>query len=166
VNAKGIQPTFEKVQAIHEAPTPTTVTELQAFLGSSQFLWVFPEKQIRCASATAQSATKDVPWNWTSVHERAYKEAKELLQKDDLLVHYDEKMPLLLSCDSSSYGLGAVFSHELPNGKEAPIAYFSRSLSKAEKNYSQTDKEALAIVAAVTKFHQYLFGRKFKVVRS
>jgi len=60
------------------------------------------------------------------------------------------------------YGLTAVLSHQL-GPDEQPIAFASRSLAPAEKNYSQIDKETLAIVFGVKHFHQYLFGRKFVI---
>ena len=78
-----------------------------------------------------------------------------------MLAHYNPKYPLRLAADASSYGLGAVISHVFPSGVERPIAYASRTLTASERNYSQLEKEALSLVFAVRKFHQYLYGRHF-----
>ncbi|KAG8172437.1 hypothetical protein JTE90_019371, partial [Oedothorax gibbosus] len=164
VNARGIQPTVDKVKAIREAPSPTNVVELQAFLGLLNFYGSFLKRRSDILEPLHKLLQKDVPWEWTAEHEEAYKASKGLLTTDDLLVHYDEKLPLILTSDASSYGLGSVLSHLLPNGKEAPVAYYSRTMTKTERNYSQTDKEALAILAGVKKFHSYLLGRRFRIV--
>ena len=84
-----------------------------------------------------------------------------MLIAPNLLVHFDENKPLMLSCDASPYGVGAVLSHLMDNQSDKPIAYASRSLSTVERKYSQLDKEALAILFGVSKFHHYLYGRHF-----
>ena len=71
-------------------------------------------------------------------------------------MYYSDQLELLLSCDASPYGVEAVLSHQMHDGSERPVAYASRSLAPAEKNYAQLDREALAIVFRVTKFRQYL----------
>ena len=75
----------------------------------------------------------------------------------------DPHKPLVLACDASNYGIGAVLSHIVNVGEERPITYISCTLSPAEKHYSQLEKEALAIVFAVKKFHHYLIGRHFTI---
>ncbi len=83
----------------------------------------------------------------------AFKEAKRQLTSTQVLTHYDRKKPLLLSCDASPYGVGAVISHRLDSEGERTIAFASRTLSSAEK---QLDKEALSIIFGIKKFQQYL----------
>lgn len=78
-----------------------------------------------------------------------------------LLVHFDPDCSLSLSCDASPYG---VLSHQLEDGSDQLIAYASRSLAPAEKKYAQLEKEALAIVFGVKKFHHCLFGRDFTIL--
>ena len=69
-----------------------------------------------------------------------------------------------MTCDTSGYGVGSVFAQKDSDDNEHPIAFVSRSLAPAKKNYSQLDKEALAIIFAVKCFHQYLFGRTFVII--
>ena len=88
---------------------------------------------------------------------------KNALQDDTLLVHYDASRQLVLACDASQYGLGGVLSHIMDDGQERTIAYTSRTMTAAETNYSQLEKEVLAVVFAVGKFHDYLYGRQFMI---
>ena len=74
------------------------------------------------------------------------------------------KLEVQLAVDASLFGLGAVISHITTEGEERPIAYASRSLTPAEKNYSVIEKEALAIIFAIRKFQQFLYGRRFTLL--
>ena len=78
-------------------------------------------------------------------------------------MHYDESKPLVLACDASQYSLGAVLSHVMDDGKERPVAYASWTLTPAKKNYSQIEKEGLAVIFGVKKFHNFLFGGHFSI---
>ena len=70
----------------------------------------------------------------------------------------------MLRCDAAFDGIGAAIFHPSDNGPDRPIAFMSRVLQPAEKNYSATDREALAIYFGVSKFSQYLLGRKFTLL--
>ena len=100
-------------------------------------------------------------FKWSPRCEEAFKKAKDSLSSSNVLVHYDPSLPVILESDASQHGIGAVIFHRFPNGDERSIAYASRFLNSSEKNYSQIEKEGLAIVFGVTKFYMYLFGRKF-----
>ena len=103
-------------------------------------------------------------WSWESSQQVAFSKAKELLTSASVLVHYEPDRELVLACDASEYGVGAVLSHHFEEGFDRPIAFASRTLAPAERKYSQLDKEALAIVFGVDKFHQYLYGRHFTIL--
>ena len=89
---------------------------------------------------------KGTPWKWGKRQSQAFEAAKKCLQSEQLLVHFDDQKPLYLSCDASPYGVGAVLSHRSADGTDRPIGYMSRSLSSAERGYSQLEKEALSVI--------------------
>ena len=106
---------------------------------------------------------KDVVWKWEVEQQEAFDKAKNQLQLSDVLLRYDPEKELVVSCDASPYGVGAALSHVMEDGSERPVACASSTLSAAERNYCHLDKEALAVVFAVKKFHQFLYGRHFKI---
>ena len=81
-----------------------------------------------------------------------------------VFVHFDLKLPIVLACDAMSFGIGAVLAHKMPDGTEKPIGFASRTLSAAEKQYSQIEKEGLSCVFGVQRFHAYLIGRHFSLI--
>ena len=164
VDGDGLHPVQEKISAIKNAPVPKNVSELRSFLGMVQYYSRFLSGLATTLAPLHQLLKKDVPWNWTSVEQRAYETCKTSLSSDALLVHYDAKRELRLACDASSYGLGAVISHVMDDEHERPIAFASRTLSASEKNYAQIEKEALSLVFGVKRFYQFLYGRKFTLV--
>ena len=100
-------------------------------------------------------------WRWTTEQQQAFQHAKDSLTSECLLVHYDPTKELVLACNASPY---AILYHKTNDGQDKPIAFALRSLAPAEMKYSQLDKEALAIVFGVKRFHQYLFGCHFTIL--
>ena len=111
-----------------------------------------------------QLLEKDHTWEWSHKCEDASKVANRLVTSEQVLAHYDPDLPVRVACDASPYGLGAVLSHMMSDGSEKPVAFASRTLNRAEINYSQIDKEALALVWGIRKFNHYLYGRHFTPV--
>ena len=164
IDADGLHPLEDKVQALVAAPAPQNVTELKSFLGLVQYYQKFLPYLANTLAPLHGLLKKHVHWAWTSKKDDAFQRVKCHLASCKLLAHYDPKLPINLACDASPYGVGAVLSHVMPDGSEKPVAYASRSLASAEKNYSQLDKEALAIIFGVKRFHQYIYGRTFQLV--
>ena len=159
ITADGIKPNAEKVHVIRGAPRPRDVSQLRSFLGLMKFL----PNMSSILAPLSRLLQKQRPWIWGREQESAFELAKDSLMSDKLLVHFDPERELLVSCDASPYGLGAVLCHRMSDGSDKPVYYASRSLSPAEKCYSQLDKEGLAIIFAVKKFHHYLYGRQFEI---
>ena len=163
IDKDGLRPSHSKVQAIQQAPQPTNVTELKSFLGLVNYYQKFLPNLSTLLAPLHSLLRKNSRWNWSTEHSEAFMQVQNLLQSSSLLVHYDNKKPLLLACDASPYGIGAVLSHRMDDGNERPVTFISRTLAPAEKNYSQLEKEALAIVYAVRRLHHYLYGRHFTI---
>ncbi|XP_045194815.2 uncharacterized protein K02A2.6-like [Mercenaria mercenaria] len=164
IDGNGLHKTEDKIKAMVNAPNPTNVKELRSFLGLIQYYAKFLPDLATILHPLHKLLAKDAKWDWTPSCENAVMQVKEMIASDCVLMNYNPELPVLLACDSSSYGIGAVLSHKLPDGSDRPIAFASRSLNSAEKNYSQIDKEALALVWGVKKFNVYLYGRKFTLV--
>ena len=165
ISQKGLYPTKEKVHAIVEAPAPQNITQLKSFLGMLNYYSKFLPNLSTLLAPLYKLLHKKMSWQWGKAQQEAFYKAKELLVSSPVLVHFNPAKPLGLSCDASPYGIGTVLSHKLADGTEHPaeVAYASRSLSPAELNYAQLDKEGLAIIFGVKRFHQYLLGRKFTI---
>jgi hypothetical protein len=161
VDKEGLHPLSHKIEPILKAPVPNNVAELQSFIGMINYYARFISNHASRLSPLYRLLHQDVKWSWGPQETKAFEDAKEALASFKVLVHYDPSKPLVISCDASPVGVGAVLSHPDNNGDERPIAYASRTLTLAERNYAQIDREALALVFAVTKFHQYIYGRDF-----
>ncbi|UYV78825.1 K02A2.6-like, partial [Cordylochernes scorpioides] len=163
VTEEGIRPLDHKVQAIQKAKTPTNISELRSFLGLVNFYGKFIPNLPELLKPLHELLHKKRPWVWTKECGEAIDKCKNSITSERVLVPYDATLPLCLATDASQIGVGAVLSHII-EGQERPIMFASRTLSVAEQNYSQIEKEALAIIYGVTKFHQFIYGRKFILI--
>ena len=164
VSHEGLKTSPSKIKAIREAPRPTNVTSLRTFLGLVQYYAKFIPKMSDLTAPLNKLLRKNKTWEWTPDQERAWKSLKDALSSTEVLCPYQPELPLRLACDASPFGVAAVLSHVMPDGSERPIAYASKTLSAAERNYSQLDKEALAIIFGVRRFHSYIYGRTFTLI--
>ena len=161
IDQEGLHPTEDKLKAVQDAPNPRNVAELRSYLGLLTYYSKFLPNLASTLNPLYRLLEKSRPWHWEIREQKAFEASKLLLLSSQLLAHYDPKHALVLACDASPYGLGAVLSHRYPDGSERPIGYASRTLTAAEKNYSQIEKEGLACVFGVKRFHCYLYGRVF-----
>ena len=163
VDSEGVRPIPEKVRAIQEAPQPKSVQELKAYLGLPNYYSKFLPKLSQKLQPLYQLLKADQPWRWNEQESKAFQDSKQFLLSSQLLVHFDSSKELVFACDTSQYGISAVLAHRMPDNSEQPIGYVSRTLSKAEQNYSQIE-EGLACVFGVKRFHSYLFGHHFYLI--
>uniref|UniRef100_A0A1I8BLH5 RNA-directed DNA polymerase n=1 Tax=Meloidogyne hapla TaxID=6305 RepID=A0A1I8BLH5_MELHA len=151
----------EKKKKISDLARPKDVKELKSFMGTINYYGRFVSEMHKLRGPLDKLLKKEVKWEWSKEQEDAFQSVKKVLSSNLLLTHFDPELEIIVTADASNYGVGAVISHRFPDGKEKVIEYASKSLNAAEKNYSQIEKEGLALVYAVQKFHKMLYGRKF-----
>lgn len=159
VRENTVRPTTDRAQGIIEYPAPGNKKQVQRFLGLINYDRPFIEKASEKLQFLYDLTQKDMPFTWNQESESRFAEVKELWRQNLELVVPDWDKNFVLESDASNVGLGAVLKQD---GKT--IAYVSRTLKKAERNYSITEKEVLAALWAMEKLRYYLDGREFDLV--
>jgi hypothetical protein len=154
----GLKVDPEKVEAILEMKKPTDKDAVHRLKGTVNYLSRFVPKLSDVMRPIAQLANQDVEWNWSKVQDDAFSKLKKLLTKAPVLAYFNSQKPLVIQCDASNHGLGAGLLQE-----DKPLAYASRALTDVESRYAVIEKEMLAIVFALEKWHQFTYGRKVTV---
>ena len=154
LSSTGVYPDPDKVKAIEKMPQPDDVKAVQRLLGMCQYLSKFIENYSVLTALLRELLHKDVDFKWESHHTKAFKEIKKALANIAALEYYDVKKPVTITCDASKDGLGCALIQD-----DKPIHYASRALNKSEQLSAQIHKELLAVVFAVEKFRQYIYGK-------
>ena len=155
--SKGSRPDPEKIKAIKEMSIQDK-KGLQRYLGMVTYVGKFIPNLSEITKPLRDLLQKDVVWQWTHSQEEAVKTVYKAITNSGTLRHFDPRKEVTVTADSSQYGLGAAL---LQDGHV--ISYASRSLNTAERNYAQIEKEALSVVFACEKFHQFIYGRPITV---
>ncbi|XP_061361231.1 uncharacterized protein LOC133305112 [Gastrolobium bilobum] len=155
VSANGVSPDPEKVQAVKEWPTPSSTTQVRAFLGLSGYYRRFIRQYAKIAAPLTDLLTKG-KFTWTTAAAEAFDCLKKKLVEAPILVLPNFNIPFVLETDASGTGIGAVLLQE---GRA--VAYYSSKLSKRMQQQSTYIREMFAITSAVAKWRQYLLGSQF-----
>ena len=163
ISSDGVKPNPDKVQAVKDFPTPKSCKDIKSFLGLAGYYRRFIANFSNITKPLTSLLKKDVPFIWGNSQQKAFDQCKQILTTTPILQYPDFNKEFILTTDASLHAIGAILSQG-EVGKDLPIAYASRTLNKAESNYSTIERELLAIVWAVKHFRPYLFGRRFKIV--
>jgi hypothetical protein len=159
INKDGIKMSQEKVEALLSWKYPSTLTEVQSFLGFANFYRRFIQDYSRVARPLTELTKGDKKdFIWTSDGARAFDELKQRFTTAPILAHFNPQKPVIIESDASDFALGAVLSQRDEENRLHPIAFHSRKFQPAEINYEIHDKELLAIVDAFKHWRRYCEG--------
>ena len=162
VNRDGVKPNPNNTAKIAQWKIPETVTQVRQFLGLCSYYRRFVKGFATIAKPLTELTQKNATLVWTEDCQKAFDNLKQQLLGKNITAYPQEKGEYILDTDASDFGIGAVLS-QIQNGRERVIAYASRSLNKAERNYCVTDRELLAVRYFTDYFRHYLLGRHFLV---
>ena len=164
VNQSGVKPDPKKITAITKMEKPEDVSALRRFLGMASYYRKFVKNFSSIAQPLFKLLEKDSVYKWNEDCQVAMDTIKEKLTSEPILRHPDFNREFTIQTDASYQGLGAVITQVDNNGNEYVVAYASRTLSKAERNYATTVLEGQAIMWATKYFRHYIYGNHFTVL--
>ncbi len=170
LSEKGIGPTAERVRAVMEAREPENASEVRSFLSLAGYSSHFIPQFARILEPLRRLTRKDAKFHFGTEQKKAFKILKKAFKilKDKLaeattLAYFDKDAPMKVIADARPKGIGAVLVQD-QRGEMVPVCYVSRSLTECEQRYSQTEREALALVWACERLHPYVYSRQFDLV--
>lgn len=162
ISKDGIQTDPEKISAVKDWPTPRDKTAVRAFLGLCSYYRRFVKNFSDVAKPLHQLTEEKRPFDWNEQCESSFNDLKGRLCETPILGYPDPEEDFIVDTDASNTGIGGILSQK-KGDNEVVIAYFSKSLSKPERNYCVTRRELLAVVKTLQHFSKYLLGRKFRI---
>jgi len=158
MEAEEIKIQEEKVAGVLEWPRSKMVKEVQKFLGLANYYRQFVKDFAKLAKPLYRLVRKDEKWNWGEKQEAVFKELKRVFTMRPVLVAPDLDKKMRVEADASEYATGGVLSMKYENEKWRPVAFISKSLNKAERNYEIHDREILVIIRYLEEWRYLLEG--------
>ena len=163
ITESGVSPDPDKVKAVQNFPIPKNPRNIREFLGLVGYYRKFIADFAARTKPLSDLLKKRREFVWTEQQQHSFQDMKDSLTRAPILQFPDFGQPFVLTTDASDFAIGAVLSQG-KLGHDLPVAYASRLLSKAERNYSASERECLAVVEYVRHFRHYLYGQNFLVV--
>ena len=158
--ADGVRPIESSTTALRQLKTPTNAKELRSLLGAVGFYMKFVPHFADIVEPLRNLLRHETEWVWSADCQASFDTIINNIASASTLAHFDVNALTVVTTDASSVAIGACLS-QIVNGEERPVAFASRALMPAERNYSATEREALACIWACERWHFYLYGRKF-----
>lgn len=159
-----IKPDPNKVDAITNFPIPRNIRQVRSFLGMCGWYQRYISGFAAITAPITDLLGKRDKFSWSVEANEAFEKLKVCMTTAPVLQHPNFSKPFVIQCDASNTGVGGVLYQLDDNGEEHPIAFMSRKLNAAQRNYSVTEQECLAAVLSLKKFRGYVEGMSFKIV--
>jgi transposase InsO family protein len=161
VSGEGIATDPDLIADMVNYPCPSNVKQVRSFLGLCSCYRGFVQNFAVLAEPLTELTRSEVPWSWSEKKQKTFEILKDRMSNCPILRHPDWSKPFHLQTDASAYGAGAILSQKDENDKLHPVAYASWLFNKAQRNYTATERELLAIVLATRKWRQFFYGKTF-----
>ena len=163
LSANGISCAADKVEAVTNAREPQSASETRSFLGLVNYCGCFIPDLATISEPLRRLTKAGMPFVFGKEQKEAFMALKKRLSNSETSGYFDKDTPTQVIAEASPVGLGAVLTQLSKDGPRI-ISYASRSLTGTETRYSQTEKEALALIWACEKFHPYIYGVPFELI--
>ncbi|KAH9244901.1 hypothetical protein BASA81_017660 [Batrachochytrium salamandrivorans] len=156
ISSAGVEMDPKKIDAVQEWPVPTKVHDIQVFLGFTNFIGGLFRIMPRQTQPLTALLKKDIKFDWNQTTEDSFKALKKAFKDNVILTHADESQEFLVEVDASDFAVAGVLSQYNSQRDLQPVAFFSRQMVPAERNYEIYDKELLAIAVCLKEWRHFL----------